>query len=77
LEGPTADNCEKGGRNMALHPLLPIRLFSKEVQQFLHSSESLVTARLVHPQSFSEEELRIVAYYVAEVNTVFALPTKV
>jgi hypothetical protein len=59
---------------MPIHSSLP---FSKEVYEYLRASESLVAIALSRPQSFSDEELQMVAYYVAEVAKVIPLPAKV
>jgi hypothetical protein len=59
---------------MPLHSSLP---FSKEVYEYLRASESLVAIALSRPKSFSDEELQILAYYMAEVAKVIPLPARV
>jgi hypothetical protein len=64
LEGPTADDCEKGGGRMSASPL---PTFRKEVQNYLRSSEHLWSVAAADHPPFTAEELQIVNYYAAEV----------
>jgi hypothetical protein len=66
LEGPTAVFCEKGGRAMANHSDSPLR---EEVQRYLTGCEYLLAAAPI-PPPFSDEELSLIRFYLAEVGKI-------